>query len=305
MNDTFDAHVHTCLSDAAPEQTPEEVCRAAKAAGLGHLCITDHDRMFPEYLRRELAERWQLDIISGCEFSGAAALSTGRAVTAHVLGLWLPSENKPLALPAVLSCNQVQDFPGYCKAMLQRLLDLGIDPSGRGVEASFELIRALNPHTLHYGKNAVAHLLVRTGFAATPQEAKDRWLSAFGARLAFVPSGDYCRYVDLNMAMAAANSGLSVLCHLYYYQLTPEEDEELIVRFRDLGGQALEVDYGFYTEEQKAALMGYCRKYGLLPVASSDRHEADHPFKLGDPRWFRALRDRCRELHGALPGEDA
>lgn len=304
MNDTFDAHVHTCRSDAAPDQTPEAVCRAARAAGLGHLCITDHDRMLPDRLRRELREKYELDVISGCEFSAAAALSTDRRVTVHVLGLWLPDPNKSQALSAVLAHNQSQDFPSYCRAMLQKLLELGVDPSGHGVEASFQLLRKLHPGTTHYGKNAVAHLLAHTGFAATPQEAKDRWLSAFGERRAFVPAGDYCRYADLKLAMDAANTGLSVLCHLYYYQLAPEENEELVRRFRELGGQALEVDYGFYTPEQQAELMGYCRKYSLLPAASSDRHETVHPFKLGDPRWFRALRDRCRELHSALPSQE-
>ena len=113
MNDTFDAHVHTCRSDAAPDQTPEAVCRAARAAGLGHLCITDHDRMLPDRLRRELREKYELDVISGCEFSAAAALSTDRRVTVHVLGLWLPDPNKSQALSAVLAHNQSQDSQNH------------------------------------------------------------------------------------------------------------------------------------------------------------------------------------------------
>lgn len=118
MNDTFDAHVHTCCSDAAPDQTPEEVCRAAWEAGLGHLCITDHDRMLPENQRRALTQAYGLDVISGCEFSGVTALSTDRRVTVHVLGLWLPEQSQTQVLSAVLAHNQAQDFPSYCKAML-------------------------------------------------------------------------------------------------------------------------------------------------------------------------------------------
>lgn len=298
MKDSFDAHVHTHYSDAAPEQSPEEVCRAAKEAGVEHLCITDHDRILPETRRQELCRTYDLDVIPGCEFSGEITLSSGRQVTAHVLGMWLPRENPPLFLGAVLAWNQNQDFLGYSKAMLQKLLDLGIDPSGEGVNASFRMLRELNPHTRHWGKNAVAHLLVKTGYADSPQQAKDRWLSAFGQGLAYVPADRYCRYMSLKDAMIAACTGLSVLCHLYYYQLTLSEQEELIRRFKRMGGQALEVDYGGYSPEQQAELMGYCKKYDLLPVASSDRHEANEPFKLGDPAWFEALRDRCRQLHG-------
>ena len=298
MNHTFDAHVHTNRSDAAPSQSPQEVCRAAKEAGLGHLCITDHDRILPEPLRLELCRTYGLDVISGCEFNGTTTLSDGRQVTAHVLGLWLPTADPPAALSTVLAQNQNQDFPGYAKAMLTKLFHLGVDPSGRGVEASFAMLETDNPTSWHLGKNAVAHLLVKTGYADTPKAAKDFWLSAFGRRLAFVPADDYCHYAPLESVMAAANLGLSVLCHLYYYQLTPLQNEELVERFKALGGQALEVDYGYYSPQQQAELMDFCRRYDLLPVASSDRHEADSPFKLGDPQWFLSLRERCQALHG-------
>lgn len=56
INDTFDAHVHTCISDADASQTPYEVCKAAAKAGLGHVCITDHDRILSSEQRRQLAE---------------------------------------------------------------------------------------------------------------------------------------------------------------------------------------------------------------------------------------------------------
>lgn len=299
----FDGHVHTNLSDAAPTQSPHAVCRAAKAAGVGHLCITDHDRMLPETLRRELARTYDLDVIAGCEFNGVTALSGGRKVTAHVIGMWLPSCDRPPILTRVMEHNQRQDFSGYCKAMLEKLLCLGIDPSGEGVDASYELLRKSNPASTHLGKNAVAHLLVKTGWAGSAKEAKDRYLSAFGKRLAYVSADEYCHYAPLEDVMTAANLGLSVLCHLYYYRLTPDQNEELIHRFKTHGGQALEVDYGHYTPEQQAELLGFCKKYDLLPTAASDRHEADTAFKHGDPAWFHALRDRCLELHGDLPDD--
>lgn len=298
INDTFDGHVHTCISDAAASQTPREVCRAAAEAGLGHVCITDHDRILSAEQRRKLAEEFSpLDIISGCEFSASHTLSTGRSIIVHIIGLWLPDKDPSGAIDSVLKINQNQDFEGYCKKMLKKLLCIGIDPSGNGIDASYAMLLRDNPESYHIAKGAVAHLLVKTGYAKTVKEAKERYISAFGERLAYVSAADYCKYAPLEDVMKAANTGLSVLCHLYYYQLTNEENEELIETFKKYGGQALEVDYGHYTDERKAALAEYCRRYQLLPGAASDRHEPETPFKKGDPEMFRMLRERAAELH--------
>ena len=63
--ETYDGHVHTCLSDADPDQTPREVCRQARAAGLAHLAITDHDFMLDREERLALEEEFDLDVIPG------------------------------------------------------------------------------------------------------------------------------------------------------------------------------------------------------------------------------------------------
>lgn len=130
MNHTFDAHAHTHLSDAAPTESPFVVCKAAKAAGVGHLSITDHDRILPEPLRLELMRAFNLDIIPGCEFNAVTQIDD-RQVTVHILGLWLPTATPPEELQSVLLRNQNQDFPAYSKAMLKKLLKLGIDPVAR------------------------------------------------------------------------------------------------------------------------------------------------------------------------------
>lgn len=299
INDTFDAHVHTCISDADASQTPYEVCKAAAKAGLGHVCITDHDRILSSEQRRQLAEEFfPLDIISGCEFSASHTLSTGRSIIVHIIGLWLPDKDSSGAIESVLKINQNQDFEGYCKKMLKKLLCIGIDPSGNGIDASYEMLLRDNPESYHIAKGAVAHLLVKTGYAKDVKEAKERYISAFGERLAYVSAADYCHYAPLEDVMKAANTGLSVLCHLYYYQLTDEENEELIETFKKYGGQAMEVDYGHYTNERKEALAEYCKRYQLLPSAASDRHEPYTPFKKGDPEMFRALMERAIKLHG-------
>lgn len=298
----FDFHVHTSRSDAAPSQTPEAVVKAAAEAGISRILITDHDRELPAALCRRLTEAYGVDVIGGVELNASLTLSTGRRINAHIVAPWLPAELSP-EMTAVLATNQGQDFEGYTKAMLRKLLLLGVDPSGAGVNESWEMIKAATPDTLHRGKNALAHLLTDTGWCESPREAKEVYLSAFGHRLAYVSSHLYHHYAGLEEVMAAVNSvSFGILAHLFYYQLNERENEELLERFKALGGVGLEVDYGRYSPEKKEILARYAREYDLLPSAGSDRHEPDDDFKEGDPAWYEALRTRFIELHGERPG---
>ena len=95
---------------------------------------------------------------------------------------------------------------------------------------------------------------------------------------------------------------LSTLNHLYYYQMDDEGNEALLRDFKALGGQALEVVYPRYGNEQRVQLYRVCQTYGLLPNAGSDRHESSKPFIQGPPELFSPLRRRCLELHGTITG---
>jgi hypothetical protein len=290
----WDGHLHTCFSDADPEQTPEEVCRAARAAGLSSIAITDHDLILPEDRRQALEQTYDLEVIPACEFSASAKIGDTPLIV-HIIGLWLPVGDPKVR--AVLDLNQQQDFEGYCKEVLTRLLRLGIDPSFEGVDASYAMLRADNPNSLHISRRAICRLLVKTGYARTVQEAAERYVGSFGCRLAYVPTEKFYHYAPLEQVMEAANTGLSVLCHLYYYQLDDEGNRTLLKIFRGLGGQALEAEYGRYVPDQRAALHQFCRNYGLLPGCGSDRHGAGRSFERGDPLLLQNLRVRCQALH--------
>lgn len=297
---TYDLHCHTCLSDADPDQTPERVCEAARDAGLGHLCITDHDHVLPEAYRQELAKTYGIDLISGCEFCATTNLN-GRRTVVHIIGAWIPVDAPEVQ--KVLKINQSQDFEGYCKAILKKLCDLGVDLSGEGVDAGWEMLKADNPNSFHIARRAIGNLAVKTGHAESRDEFFDRYIGRFGERRAYVPTEDFFHYADIEDVMAAARLGLPTLCHLNYYLLPEELNHVLVKQFKDLGGEALEVDYSKYNRIQQAELYrDFCKPYGLLATAGSDRHTADKPFKHGDPVQFRKLRDRCRELHGKIIG---
>ena len=294
----FDFHTHTCYSDGAPDQTPRTVCRLAKTeGGLAHLALTDHDWMLPRAEREALMDEFGLDVIPACELSAELVLD-GRRHIIHIGGHWL-SEEDP-GLQEILRHNQAQDHESYVKEMLRLCLRCGLDPSREGVERSYQMILERNPHSHHLGKQAVTTLLCETGCVSSPQEAREKYLSAHGERLAYVPGEAFFHFAPFDMVLEAVNrTGLSTLNHLYYYRLERAEEDALVALFHRLGGQALETLYTGYSPAQQARLAGYCQAFGLLPNCGSDRHTGNQSFLAGPPALFQALRDRCLTLHGA------
>ncbi|MCK5806061.1 MAG: PHP domain-containing protein, partial [Lentisphaeria bacterium] len=77
----FDLHIHTCLSPCADlEMAPRAIARAAVAAGLGGIAITDHNSARNAPALREACAEVGLD----CLF----ALEVTTAEEAHVLTLF-------------------------------------------------------------------------------------------------------------------------------------------------------------------------------------------------------------------------
>lgn len=288
----WDNHTHTQLSDG--QQSAEEVCRLAASAGWGHLAITDHDVLLPEQDARRLSSLYNINVIPGVELNVSYKIN-GRKEILHLGILWLP-DSEP-GIQAILRHNQSQPRELYVKSMLEKLHKLGLDPSGQGVDRSFEMIVERNPHSLYLGKRAVAQLLTDTGLAASRAEAMDKYLGRRGHRLAFVSQAELFDYADMAWVLAVINSLnekrenriLATLNHPYYYGLEDPEIETLVRDFRRMGGHALEVFYPKHDHSREQKLRGLCAKYGLLENGGSDRHDAGKPFLEGKPEAFEPL----------------
>ena len=292
---TFDAHTHSVVSDG--QETLDELCRAARCAGVSHLAVTDHDWPLSCKEARELSLRHSLDVIPGVELNTSHTVN-GKKVCVHLGMMWLP-EDRGKELERVLAHNQSLPREAYVKAMLEKLCRLGIDPVGGGVDRSYEAIVERNPHSHYLGKGAVSQLLVDTGIVGSRAEAGDRFLSGHGERLAFVPAEEFFDFADMAWALEAIQklnrdrdtAVLVTLNHPYYYGLEDAEMETLVRDFSKLGGHSLELFYPRHDEGRLKRVQGLCERYGLLPNGGSDRHHAGHPFLKGDPALFDALLD--------------
>lgn len=283
----YDGHTHSELSDG--NQTWDQVCRNSVITGIGALGATDHDVLMPWAEAQRLSQKWSMDVIPGVELSSQTDL-LGKKTTLHLGIHWLPDNGPGVA--ELLRHNQKQPRDIYIKAMLYRLWLLGMDPSGKGVDASYQMILERTPNSLHRGKRFVADLLVDTGCVPTRKEAMQKYLGTQGQRLAYVDQTHLMDYAPLEWVMEVVhkNPGAVVtLNHPYYYRLEQEQLDELMKRFHDLGGHAVEVVYPKHDQTRRIQLLSYCQQYDFMLNAGSDRHDEGKPFLQGDPMIYETL----------------
>lgn len=262
MKETYiDFHTHTTLSDGT--YTPQQLCDMVRHANIKFLSITDHnytEDLMP--LRRAYPE---ITFIQGTEISCLYTDSNGRENEIHVVALGF-DPNHP-EMRAVMAHNQPDRRP-YINAILDRLRLCGIDLG------SYEDLCRLYPNKRHIGRMDIAKTLKDRRYVSTVDQSFDVYIGAFGQRRAFVPNP--LRYVSMEEAVRAVVNagGAAVLAHLYYYQLSDNESELLIKRFKELAGSngAMEAFYGRYDQNQRKALMKLADKYDLMYSAASDFH---------------------------------
>ena len=286
----FDNHVHTWLSDGS--QSPDQVCRLAREAGVQHLGITDHNVLLSEEEAERLSTKWRLDVIPGVELS-TVYQREGRKTLLH-LGLhWLPDSGPGVA--ELMAHNQSQPREErYVLRMLEMLFDLGLDPSHAGPEASLHMIRQAHPESLELGKRAVGDLLAAQGLVSSRAEAMEKYVGQHGQRLCYVDQAEVLDYAPLEWVMEVVQKNPGCVCtlnHPYHYGLETAELDRLMQDFHDLGGHAVEVIYPKHDKGRERALLRYCRRHGFLVNAGSDRHEPEKDFLLADPMVFSKLRD--------------
>ena len=86
MKDFIDLHTHTILSDGNFQT--EEMIKMAAAEGIGHLAITDHNKIHTDIDRlRGLFP--EMEIISASEVSSRYETAAGEIKEIHIVGLFL------------------------------------------------------------------------------------------------------------------------------------------------------------------------------------------------------------------------
>ena len=254
MHQRIDLHTHSTASDGT--LTPTELMRAAKAAGLSAIALTDHDTFegLPE--ARAEAERQGVELVPGCELS----LDYGGLPT-HLLALFV--DERPGHV--VHELTRVRAARANRNAtMLEKLKAVGVHLRREDVERHATGV---------VGRPHMAQAMLAAGVVNSFEEAFTRFLGSNG--LAYVPK------VKLTPAEAIgaihADGGLAVLAHPYLLSQQPRHIEAMLLDLTGMGLDGVEVYYTEHSDKYTALMAELAQRLGLLMSGGSDFHGSVKP----------------------------
>ena len=247
----IDLHTHSRVSDGT--ESPGDLVRAAQAAGLDVVALTDHDTAAGWAEAAATARDIGIELVRGMEIS---TLYRGRSV--HLLGYLPDPTYQPLAdeLGRILD-GRMDRLP----MMVDRL-------RGLGIEITVDDVLDGSPDAAATGRPHVADALVRLGVVADRTEAFDTLLA--GGRPAFV--GRYATPLDQAIRLVSAAGGVSVIAHVWGRSRTEQPDEAELAVLQEVGLTGLEVDHQDHGPARRERLRGIARNLGLVVTGSSDYH---------------------------------
>ncbi|HEX6970893.1 MAG TPA: PHP domain-containing protein [Limnochordia bacterium] len=269
-----DLHLHTTASDGTWQPLP--LVRAAKAAGLSAIAVTDHDTTASVRAVQEAGRRVGIEVLSGIELSLRAA---GQEV--HILGYGIDPADAALGhrLSSLRERRQAR-----ADAILARLAAHGcpLDPdrvrqiAGRG----------------SIGRPHIARALVERGYIPSIAAAFDEWLAE--GRPAYVPRAAV--EAEEGMAWIKEAGGVSVLAHPGLLK-----DEAVIPALVAAGLAGLEVYHPAHTPDMVVHFLRIAQAHDLLVTGGSDCHGPGGKDRVYLGRE-RAPLECWRALQAALAG---
>ena len=254
----IDLHAHSNQSDG--KDSPSELVRKAKDAGVTTLAITDHDTTdgWEEAIQAARSER--IGLVPGIEVSTRAKVGL-RSISVHILA-YLPNPDHP-GLASELAKTRTSRI-GRAKEMVARLsADYPI--SWQDIEDQ------LKPGAT-VGRPALADALVAKGIVPTRSAAFESILHK--ASPYYV--SDYSVDTELAIKLIREAGGVSVMAHpLFDFPAGKSELDLPTKHFEQMiaaGLNGFEVDHRSVPEFAKSWLRELALKHNLIVTGSSDYH---------------------------------
>jgi len=252
-----DLHIHTTFSDGT--DTPEEVVKKAREAGLDTIAITDHDTV--SGIERAIAagKSSGVNIIPGVELTTETV-----DFEVHMLGYFIDYKSEKLKA----TLDKIRDSRvSRIYEMADKLKKLGvnIDP-----ERVLELSAGGSP-----GRPHVARAMVEAGAVGSIREAFDKYIDSEGP--AYVPHFKLTPEEAIKLILGA--SGVPVYAHPAI-----SKSDKMIPALVSYGLKAIEVYYGGHSQEDTKRYFNLAKKLGLLMTGGSDYHgtQSAREIRLGD-----------------------
>ena len=271
----IDLHLHTTASDGS--DTPNELLKLAKEAGLTTISITDHDTLAGCIEALKVAESG-IKVITGIEFSCRYGGSDG--FDCHILGYGFDLKSQEM-LDAIAHGRQMR------LAKLESRIDylnehFGIRFNKDETEWLYSLNSAAKPH--------LAGLIVKHGLADSIGDAIDKYLKGHDFPDDRIDAGEAIKAI-------ISAGGIPVYAHPIggerEKRLTESELLPRVDALAALGLMGLECYYSRYSTEDAEMLSSIAKNRGLLVSAGSDYHGKNKTIELG-----RLSSDEMKELPG-------
>ncbi|QIB43723.1 PHP domain-containing protein [Streptomyces aureoverticillatus] len=279
----IDLHTHSTASDGT--DTPADLVRAAAAAGLDVVALTDHDTT-RGHAEAITALPSGLTLVTGAELSCRLD-----GVGMHMLAYLFDPEEPDLARERELVRD---DRVPRAKAMVGKLQELGVPVTWE------QVARIAGDGSV--GRPHVAEALVELGVVPTVSDAfTPDWL-ADGGR-AYAEKHELDPFDAIRLVKAAG--GVTVFAHPAAAQRGRTVPESAIAELAAAGLDGIEVDHPeqlAYAPESGPRLRALAADLGLLVTGSSDYHGTRKTCVLGeyttDPEIYGEI---TRRATGAFP----
>lgn len=247
----FDLHCHSNISDGV--LSPEALAARAKENGVEVWALTDHDEVAGVPIARAAAQSLGMQHIAGVEVSISWA-----GETVHILGLKIDE-----TCPELLHGLATTRFGRSARAK-----EIGLQLEKAGIPDAYQgaLKYAGNPGLV--GRTHFARYIVETGVCDKVGEVFRKYLVE--GKPGFVP---HC-WATLEQAISwihAAN-GIAVVAHPGRYKYSDLAESEMLARFKELGGTAIEVVTGSHTVDQYQHYAQVANRFDFLASVGSDFH---------------------------------
>ncbi|WP_030737320.1 PHP domain-containing protein [Streptomyces sp. NRRL F-2890] len=255
----IDLHTHSTASDGT--DSPAALMRAAAAARLDVVALTDHDTM-GGHAEALAALPAGLTLVSGTEFSCRLG-----DVSLHLLGyLYDPAEPELARERELVRDDRVP----RARAMVARLRELGVD-------ITWERVRQLAHGAV--GRPHIAAAMVEAGVIDTVSDAfTPQWI-ADGGR---AHVGKHELDVVTAIRLIKAAGGVSVFAHPAAAHRGAVVSHRAIAELAAAGLDGIEVDHMDHDAATRATLRSLAADVGLLPTGSSDYHGERKLCRLGE-----------------------
>ncbi len=276
----IDLHAHSSVSDGT--ERPAELVRAAAAAGLDAVALTDHDTTAGWADASESARALPLTLLPGLELSTRIGF---RSV--HVLGYLVDPQDPGL----VEETDRIRD------GRLSRAHRM-VDRIGEDHPITWADVLAQASPGATIGRPHIADALVARGLESDRSAAFRGILHPASGYYEPHEAPSPLRGVEL----IRQAGGVPVIAHPAASSRGIVIDEPMLRDLVDAGLGGLEVDHRENLAHGKRTLLDWASRYGLFVTGSSDYHGTGKPNRLGEHRTARAAFDTIlSEATGSAP----